>query len=413
LPATGTVVDVAAALPFQVPQYVNEPSFLTGAADQVSLTYKMFGGDVLDLEITANQVYTAYELATLEYSMIINNHQARNVLADLLGFPTGTFDQDGEMKSGSVLSSSLSGASAATFYPSFDLQSMFNINRAVSQQANVGGTRTVYSASVAVTPGQPDYDLQASVEAQSLLSGYLFSGKVKDERITIRRVFYKTPRAMWRFYGYYGGLNAVGNLSSYGQYSDDSTFEVIPTWQNKLQAMAYEDNIWTRISHYSYEIRNNKLRIFPSPATSDIQFIWFEFTIEDGDVFGLEEPGGSKNERAKGVNNLNTVPFANIPYCNINSMGKHWIRNYALAIAKDMLGQVRSKFSVVPIPGESVTLNGPALVDQAVTEKEKLKTELVEYLDKVSYNQITADRAQLVEDSDRIVQKVPNSIFVG
>ena len=32
---------------------------------------------------------------------------------------------------------------------------------------------------------------------------------------------------MWRFYGYYGGLNVVGNLSTYGQYSDESTFEVI------------------------------------------------------------------------------------------------------------------------------------------------------------------------------------------
>lgn len=68
---------------------------------------------------------------------------------------------------------------------------------------------------------------------------------------------------MWRFYGYYGGLNTVGNLSTYGMYSDDSTFEVIPVWQNKSQAMAYEDAIKTRNSHYSYEIKDNNLRIFP------------------------------------------------------------------------------------------------------------------------------------------------------
>ena len=65
---------------------------------------------------------------------------------------------------------------------------------------------------------------------------------------------------MWRFYGYYGGLNAVGNLSNYGMYADDSTFEVIPPYQNKMQAMAYEDAIYTRNSHYSYQIRNNKIR---------------------------------------------------------------------------------------------------------------------------------------------------------
>ena len=45
-------------------------------------------------------------------------------------------------------------------------------------------------------------------------------------------------------------------------YSDDSTFEVIPAWQNKLQAMAYEDAIYTRNSHYAYEIKNNKMKPF-------------------------------------------------------------------------------------------------------------------------------------------------------
>ena len=64
---------------------------------------------------------------------------------------------------------------------------------------------------------------------------------------------------MWRFYGYYGGLNVVGNLHQYGQFADDSSFDLVPAWQNKLQAMAYEDAIYTRNSHYSYEIKNNNL----------------------------------------------------------------------------------------------------------------------------------------------------------
>ncbi len=70
---------------------------------------------------------------------------------------------------------------------------------------------------------------------------------------------------MWRFYGYYGGLNVVGNLSTYGQYADDSTFQIVPTWQNKSQAMAYEDALYTSVSHWSYELKNNKLRIISNP----------------------------------------------------------------------------------------------------------------------------------------------------
>lgn len=418
LPATGAVSEVVDALPFAVPQYINEPSFLSGAADQVAFTYKMFGGEVLDIEITDCQVYAAYEYATLEYSSIINSHQARNVLSDLLGFPTGTFDNDGELKSGSALSSSLNGTSLAVMYPDFSLRGTLDITKAISTEAGIGGTQPFYSASVDVVTGKQDYDLQARVEELAASgSGEDFEGLLEGgKRITVRRVWYKTPRAMWRFYGYYGGLNAVGNLSTYGQYSDDSTFEVIPAWHNKLQAMAYEDNIWTRISHYSFELRDNRVRFFPIPQGNELLKMWFEFTIDDNDSFNLNvtgSGGGVGMPRNRGVNNFNTVPFSNIPYCNINSMGKQWIRRYALALAKEQLALVRSKFNTVPIPGESVTLNGPELMSQAKEEQDKLKTELKEYLDQLTYNSLAEQRAELVENADRVNQKIPKPIFVG
>ena len=93
-----------------------------------------------------------------------------------------------------------------------------------------------------------------------------YAGKVGKKRVLVTRVFYKSPRAMWRFFGYYGGIGVVGNMSTYGQFADDSTFEVIPTWQNKMQAIMYEDSIFTRTSHYSYELIDNKLRLFPTPS---------------------------------------------------------------------------------------------------------------------------------------------------
>ena len=177
---------------------------------------------------------------------------------------------------------------------------------------------------------------------------------------------------MWRFYGYYGGLNAVGNLSNYGQYSDDSTFEVIPTWQNKMQAIMFEDAIWTRTSHFSYELRNNKLRLFPTPNSVTADTYWFEFTIPN-DPYSDNDP----DIGITGVNNMNTLPFENIPYVNINAIGKQWIRRYALALSKETLGQVRSKFgNSIPIPGESVNLNGDSLLSQAKEEQQTLREEV-------------------------------------
>ena len=103
LPITGTHSNVNSAtnpLPFGI---YTSTSFVSGAVDQVAYTYKKLGGDVLDLEITEHQVYSAYEEAVLEYSYIVNSHQAKNVLSDLLGANTASFDQDGQIESGSSL----------------------------------------------------------------------------------------------------------------------------------------------------------------------------------------------------------------------------------------------------------------------------------------------------------------------
>ena len=131
-------------------------------------------------------------------------------------------------------------------------------------------------------------------------------------------MYYKTPSAMWRFFGYYGGLNVVGNFHNYGQFSDDSSFELIPAWQNKSQALAYEDAIYTRMSHWSYELRNNKLRLFPVPYSGGPRKMWVEFSVPTSN---LEDDSNGRGE-LEGVNNMNTLPFSNLPYDTINSIGK-------------------------------------------------------------------------------------------
>ena len=93
LPATGTHSEVVSNLSYGI---YTSAAFVSGAVDQVSYTYNKLGGRVLDLEITTPIVYNAYEEACLEYSYLINTHQAKNVLSDMLGNTTGSFDQDGE-----------------------------------------------------------------------------------------------------------------------------------------------------------------------------------------------------------------------------------------------------------------------------------------------------------------------------
>ena len=413
LPETGTVGNVAAALPLGM--YATQDDFLSGAADQVAYTYKKLGGDVLDIEITEDIVYANYEEAVLEYSYIVNTHQAKNVLSDLLGTTTGSFDADGTLKDGD-LKTSLSGTGVQQRFPRFEFAYARRIADGVCVDAGVGGNVPIYSASFNTVDNQQDYNLQ-TILSESAASGtdngtglpVPWAGLVGNKKVEIRKVYYKTPNSMWRFYGYYGGLNAVGNLSNYGQYSDDSTFEVIPTWQNKMQAIMFEDAIYTRNSHFSYELRNNHLRLFPTPNNVTTDTYWFEFTIPSSPYIQTNPDIG-----VLGVNNMNTLPFENLPYVNINSMGKQWIRRYALALSKETLGQVRSKFgNAIPIPGESVNLNGADLLSQAKDEQSALREELIKVLDELTYTKLAEDDKNFVENAASLQKAIPLTIFVG
>jgi hypothetical protein len=408
LSRTGSASSVSAAVPFGM--YTGSVDFLTGAALQVNYTYKKLGGDVVDIELTDSNVYSAYEEAVLEYSYIVNLHQGKNILSDTLGASTGTFDYKGERKTGP------SGSNLK--FPRTQLTYAKRIGDGLAAIGGFGGTQPQYSASFKPKNNVQDYDLQAIIQAASL-SGLDESGdtvpfkdRIDNKRIYVTRVFYISPRAMWRFYGYYGGVGVVGNMSTYGQFADDSTFEVIPTWQNKLQAIMYEDNILTRTSNYSYELIDNKLRLYPTPSYWGFQEsnrIWVRFYVQS-DAWD-ENP--NMDDGTSGVNNLNTLPFDNIPYANINAIGKQWIRKYSLALSKEMLGQIRGKFSTIPIPGESVTLNHADLLSQAKEEQESLRTKLQEMLKETEYIELIKQDSEKTEATTNTFKNSPLPIFVG
>ena len=248
LPVTGSTTKVTGSLPFGM--YATSTDFISGAVDQVAYTYKKLGGDVLDIELTEGNVYAAYEEAVLEYSYLVNIHQTKNSLASFLGHSTASFDQDGQIKSGDALS----GSNIELRYPKYDYGYIRRVSDQLSTEANIGGTEPIYSGSFDMVSGQQDYDLQSIISSSAATdTAKEYYNRVGAKRIIIRRVYYKTPQAMWRFYGYYGGFSVVGNLRTYGQYADDSTFDIVPTWQNKLQSMAYEDALNVRVSHWSYE----------------------------------------------------------------------------------------------------------------------------------------------------------------
>jgi hypothetical protein len=58
-----------------------------------------------------------------------------------------------------------------------------------------------------------------------------------------------------------------------------------------------------------------------------------------------------------------------------------WLQDYALALAKSMLGQARGKFASIAGPQGGSSLNGAALMAEAQAEMEKLEEDLKNYVD--------------------------------
>jgi hypothetical protein len=411
-------------LPFGV--YTNESLFdaaqieayKRGSVDQVAYTYRKLGGSVLDIELTECEIHAAYEESILEYSYLLNIHQGKNVLSNILAGTTGSFNEDGEL-TGDDPNEVQPGANVNLTYPRFDFAYARRVASGISEELGIGGNITVFSASFAIERGKQDYDLQTILrnsdefgDDDSLPD---FIRSIGTNKVQIKDVYYRTPRSMWQFYGYYSGSSIIGNRLSYGAYADSSYFHLMPIFDTKLRAITHENFLYNRGSHYSYELKNNKLRIFPVPSSYPNK-MWIEFTMNNTDPWEQEpllDGEAERNINLRGINNLNTLPFTNLPYENINSIGKQWIRRFALALSKETLGLIRSKLSSIPIPGAEVTLNGADLISQGKEEQDKLREEMKTILDELTYGKLAEGDATLLESTQNIQQKIPVYIYTG
>ena len=185
-------------------------------------------------------------------------------------------------------------------------------------------------------------------------------------------------------------------------------FLMMPIYADLLRIQAIEFNDQVRRSAHSFELKNNKLRIFPNP-TSDYK-LWFEYILkEDRDNPMQVAYSGSANV----VSDFSNVPYQNMEYKFINDVGKQWIRKYGLALTKELLGMIRSKYGSIPVPNAETTLDGDTLRTEAQTEKEFLITQLRENLEASSRKMMLEADAEEATRLQEKLNKVPLPIYIG
>ena len=380
LDLTASFSDVIAPTPFGF--YDTDSSFVTHANGMVALVNGKLGGSVLDVELTNKDVYGCFEEAVLEYSGMVNSYHAKSVLADLIGSQTGSLE------------------GAENKVPRMTLELAKRKAESYSSEALVGGTRTLHSASIDLNVGQQNYDLN------TLLSS---SGIIQDsERAEIREIFHFSPSAAYRFFDTTSAINYLNNEFGFESFTPETVFYLLPIWEDVLRAQQLEQSHRVRRSNYSYNLVNNTLKIYPVPTReSRLHFTYYKIGGVDDSPIDLDDPFTS------GVANVSNIPFGNLDYSGINSMGQQWIRRYTIALSKEVLGQVRGKVSSVPIPNGDLTLNGPQLIQDGREEQLVLKQELRDLLESMTYDSIAEQERNEAEALQDQLAKVPLGIFVG
>lgn len=381
LDLTASFAHVISPTPFGI--YDADSDFIAGANGLVTLAERKLGGSILGVELTNRDVYACFEEATFEYSAMINAYHAKSILADILGAQTGTLDG----QENKFVRNTLSLAKRES--------------DAYSSEALVGGTRPLYSASIDLKDGQQNYDLNV------LLSG---SGVILDgERAEIREIFHFSPTAAYRFFDTTSAVNYLHNQFSFESFTPETIFYLLPIWEDVLRAQQLEQSHRIRRSNYSYNIVNNVLRLYPVPTRAiKLHFTYYKQGSTSDDAFASTD-----DPLVTGIANLSNVPFGNIGYSSINSMGHQWIRRFAMSLIKETLGRVRRKVNTVPIPNGDLTLDGAELVAEAIQEQLMLKDELRELLESMTYAELAQREAEMADNTQKQISRVPMGIFVG
>tara|TARA_B100002019_G_C21272037_1_gene602935 strand:+ start:842 stop:1990 length:1149 start_codon:yes stop_codon:yes gene_type:complete len=361
--------------------YDSDNEFTSSADNFANWAAKRLGYPIVDVELQSGSFYACFEEAVSEYSAQVNQFNIRDNLLHLKGQSTG------------------SNLTQRQVTPT--LGNVVNISAQYGTEVGVGGFVDWKKGSIDVVSGSQDYDLK------TLWANVSESSKA----IEIKKVYHEAKPAVNKYYDPYsttgyGTANFVEGFG-FGQFSPATSFVLMPVFEDILRLQAIELNDQIRKSQYSFTLINNKLRVFPIPL-SDYK-LWFDYIVTDDRNALMGANSGSVDV----ISDYSNAPYDNMKYEHINDVGRQWIRKYGLALCKELLGGIRSKFGSIPIPNSEVNLDGDTLRSEAATEKESLVAELRETLEQTSRKvMMEADSEESTRLQEKL-NKVPLSIYIG
>ena len=358
--------------------YDSDTEFQADADKVAKFCATRLGYPLMDVELQSGSFYACFEEAITVYGNEVFQYKIRENYLNVEGSSTG-----------STVNNQL-------LEPNIDR--FVTIAKNYGTEAVVGGNVTRYTGSLALTASVQTYDMNQWATDNSI-----------DGGIEIRRVFYEAPPAIIRYFdpfaGTGAGVQSLLDAFGFGQFSPGVNFMLMPASYDVLKMQAIEFNDQIRKSAFSFELVNNELKIFPVPK-EPANLIFHYYKKSDKSAINFNSDSSLITTPAE-------VPYDNPTYSFINSVGKQWIFQYTLALAKELLGYIRGKYTTVPVPGAEATLNQADLLSAAAAEKTDLITNLREMLAETSRGAQMEAQANEAEFLRKTLNEVPLTIHIG
>ena len=360
--------------------YDTDTQFQSDADKVADWCVRRMGYPLVDIELQAINLFTCFEEAINEYGSQLYHFQIINSFHTLEGTPTG---------------SNLNGDKISP-----NLGNTVNIAEQYGSEADgAGGNYKLEKGTLDVVAGQQNYDLMSDV-------GSTISG---SDSVYLKRVYHYAPAAINRYFDPYAGtgtgIQSLMQSFGFGNYSPGVNFMLMPMYFDVLKLQAIELNDAIRKSAYHFDVEDNRyLKLFPIPTSN--YTLHYEYVLKSVANNPVKDTTG-------GITNLSNAPYTSPTYKLINEPGRQWIRRYALALAKEMLGSVRGKYQSVPIPGADTTLDFARLLSEAATEKAALIEELKTFLEETTRVKQLERQNQEAQLTQETFYKVPYPIYIG
>jgi hypothetical protein len=340
----------------------------------------------MEVELQSGSFYTCFEEAISIYSQELYHAKIKDNYLSLEGSPTSS-----QLNNQVVVPS---------------LNSIITVAENYGTPIQVGGYINQYKAQLYLTQSIQTYDLQA----WAIANGHITA----DDRIVVNKIHYEAQPAINQYYDPYigGSINYQGATENFGwaSYSPGLNFVLFPIYWDvaRIQEIEMSNNV--RRSMYSFQITNNKLTIFPWPDKEDI-VVWIDYA-KKSEVSNtlLNSPYSGSTGL---VTNPSNVPYGAITYSSINQPGRQWIFEYTLALASELLGLIRGKYTQIPAPGAEVTLNGADLISKGKDQQNSLREKLRQDFEDMS-RKAQLERKQSENQSiSSTLNEVPMFIYLG